>query len=113
MASPDINLFKAGIQEIEGFAGEVFTWPTADKAGSADYPCCARGPTKGGLLEQFGYSVQRTLTIDVRPELFPADPPARGQTLSFRGATYRIDSVQPFQADALLRLNCVDDSRGV
>ena len=79
--------FKEGLAELEDLFSEVFTWPKVGMDGSTDYPCFAKGAIKGGKLEEFGYNINRDITITLRSELFPINRPERGQQFSCRGAS--------------------------
>jgi len=102
-----VDDFVEALQELEDVIPATVSW------NSTDYPCFSSGFRKVGKLEDGGFSIDWTGTILVRVALFGDGPfPDRGQTVTFRDVTYRIDSVLKAQGGSYFRLFCIDPTRG-
>lgn len=82
---------------------QSFTWS------GKDYACVADDLTLSDRHVEVGFMDEATLVFYTRQSLF-ATLPTFGQTLTYNGGTYRIESVVKDPSGVGLRINCKDET---
>lgn len=95
------------LEQLESEVGGSFTW------NNTEFPAVVGTRTEGKNLGAGGFGLEAGIQIVVRQELFTGALPTSKELLTVASRQYRIDSVDHSPDNALLVINCVDDTRGV
>lgn len=98
-----IDELQRDIKELEGdFGSRTFTW------GGSTYACVSSSEDRGIQIELGGNTVEISLSLIVRNELFTT-PPASMDKITFNGSTFIVATAQDIQGK-LTKLTLVDEN---
>lgn len=97
------------LKSIESFLGNVkFTWK------GNEYLCSTSGIGKGASLAEGGILAESDVVLVVRKEIFPNGIyPETDDLITFKGETYKVESVRANASDTFLRLMCNYDDQNI